>query len=299
MKKLAEFLHSIIFTNNQLCDSKGYLVRFLDLPEKLDRSLLKNLDHNISYGICKLYNNLSKTDDIHELLTHLFYYLIKEHNQIFQSANETIMYNSCPEECDFGLLTFCEYSSDIWIRVHPEYFDSASYLYDSNEFPPIGGTIIGYDSNCYSYPVMSGELWYLLSNTYGSKDSAVKPDLIVPVSILKNVSFHSSWKVNNETSINCTESNHRDSGVLLDFESCIRKNTPFNYNLLSRNDVSAVGSYYYSNWIMLIPNNTVASWDALGDRCLMSIDQDSAFKIYQAKKRIVWLCQMLLFNHNY
>jgi len=295
MKKLAEFLYNITFTNNQLCESKGYLVRFLDISEKFDKSLLKNLNCNISRGMCKLYNNLSKTDNIQELLTHLFYYLIKEYDCTFQSADETILHKGV-EESDFGLLTFCEYSDDIWIRVHPEYFDSAPYLYNSDEFPPVGGTVIGFDSNCNSYPVMSGELWYLLSNTYGSKDSAIKPDLIIPISILKNISFHSSWKVNHEMSIHCTAASHRDSGVLLDFESCIQKNTPFNYNLLSRNDVSAVGSYYYSNWIMLIPNSTVVSWDSLGSRCLMSIDQDSAFKIYQAKKRIMWLCTMLLFD---
>ena len=295
MKKLAEFLYDITFSNNQLCESKGYLVRFLDLPEKLDRSLLINLDRNVSRGICKLYNNLSKTDNIQELLTHLFYYLIKEHDGIFQSADESVLCG-CVEESDFGLLSFCEYSSDIWIRAHPEYFDSSPYLYDSNEFPPLGGTVIGFDSNCNSYPIMSGELWYLLSNTYGSKDSVIKPDLIAPISILKNISFHSSWKVNHEMSIHCTAASHRDSEVLLDFESCIKKNTPFNYNLLSRNDVSVVGRFDYSNWIMLSPNNAVASWDVLGSRCLMSIDQDSAFKIYQAKKRIMWLCTMLLFS---
>ena len=73
MKNLAEFLHNLTFTNTQLSDTKGHLTRFLDIGMKLDKSIKPLIGKTISNGICKLYNNLSKTDSMQELLTHLFY----------------------------------------------------------------------------------------------------------------------------------------------------------------------------------------------------------------------------------
>lgn len=294
MKNLAEFLHNLTFTNTQLSDTKGHLTRFLDIGMKLDKSIKPLIGKTISNGICKLYNNLSKTDSMQELLTHLFYDFINKSGVFFQSADESIIYSDA-EELDFGLLTFCEYSDDIWIRVHPEYYDTSPYIYESDNFPPQGGTIIGFDSNSRSYPVMSGELWHLLSHPYGNKESIIKPDLIAPISRLKDIQFKSSWKVNHEMTVHCTAASHRNSGVLLDFQAGIDKITPFNYNLLGRNDVCAIGSYDYSNWMVLVPDNTVTFLDHLRNRCLWSIEQTSAFKIYQAKKKIIWICEMLLF----
>jgi len=289
MKKLAEFLRSITQENSQFCESKGYVTRFLDINTKI-RSLTDDIiSKSITNGICRVYEHLEDTDNITDLLTYLFYDIILlQHSNKFQSANQVIINQKQPFIPTPGLYNFCLHSNDLWARVTIEYYNYNKSLYDNINFPQRGNTIIGYDSNDMSYPIMSGQLWYILTNNFGSTDQN-NPTLIIPCKFLNN--YKSSWKVNHEMSMNCTAASHRDSGVFLDFESGINKITPYNFKLLSRNDLTAIGTCPINHWTML--KDDKIKCELLSDKCNMSIEIKTAYDIYTAKSRLEWFCRLL------
>lgn len=293
MKKLVEFLQSITAENNQFCESKGYVPRFLDIGIKIQQLSSLIISQALTRGICRIHHKLNYTEDITELLTYLFYDIIRlDDTNSFQGANQKIVNSPSDSYIDSGLFNFLINSDETWIRVHPEYYDHDPSMYDCCDFPSKGSTIIGYDSNENSYPVMTGKLWFILTNSFGTKEACNSPDLIIPSKFITK--YASSWKVNHEMSIHCMAASHRNSGVFLDFESGINKLSPFNFNLLSRNDLTAAGSISFKKWSMIIPETCSKTYDSIAEKCCFVIKQDLAMQLYTAKNRLQWFCELLL-----